>query len=84
MFCTLMQYDEWKYIEKTQTSSNPLNPNPRKWSNTLKHYISKKPTNCLGMFGHFVWLALKGYLHYKSIPCQNVSSEAQVNNFFIS
>ena len=27
---------------------------------------------------------IKGYLSYKSITYQNVSSEAQVNNFFIS
>ena len=41
MFCTLMQYDEQKYIEKTQTLSNPLNPNPRKWSNTQALYQQK-------------------------------------------
>ena len=27
---------------------------------------------------------LKGYLHYKKIASQNVSSEAQIKNFFIS
>ena len=30
------------------------------------------------------WIILKGYLRYKIITSQNVSSEAQVNNFFIS
>ena len=35
-----------------------------------------KPTYFLNIF-------LKGYLHYKTITSQNVSSEAQVKNFFI-
>ena len=29
-------------------------------------------------------LFIKGFLHYKTITCQTGSSEAQVNNFFIS
>ena len=29
-------------------------------------------------------LLLEGYLHYKTITFQNVLSEAQVKNFFIS
>ena len=33
--------------------------NPTKWSNTLKQFIGNLPTNCLSVFGHFVWLALK-------------------------
>ena len=28
--------------------------------------------------------SLKGYLHYKMITCQNMSSEAQIKTFFIS
>ena len=28
--------------------------------------------------------SIKGYLHYKTITSQNVSSDAQVKNFFIS
>ena len=50
MFCTLMQYDEQKYIEKTQTLSNPLNPNPRKWSNTQA--LHQQKTNKLF---EYVW-----------------------------
>ena len=30
------------------------------------------------------WVNFKGYLRYKTITSQNVSSEAQVKNFFIS
>ena len=29
-------------------------------------------------------IAIKGYLHYKTITSQNVPFEAQVNNFFVS
>ena len=27
---------------------------------------------------------IKGYLHYKTITSQNMSSEAQIKNFFVS
>ena len=30
------------------------------WSNTLKQFVDKLPTNCLSVFDHFVKLALKG------------------------
>ena len=39
---------------------NPLCANPTKWSNTLKQFVDKLPTNCLSVFGHFVILALNG------------------------
>ena len=39
---------------------NPLSANPTKWSNTLKKFVGKLPTNCLSLFDHFVNLALKG------------------------
>ena len=39
---------------------NPLSANPRKWSNTLKQFVGKLPTNCLSVFDHFMGLALKG------------------------
>ena len=39
---------------------NPLSANPTKWSNTLKQFVSKLPTNCLSAFDHFVKLVLKG------------------------
>ena len=38
---------------------NSLNANPTKWPNTLKQFVSKLPTNCLSVFGHFVNLALQ-------------------------
>ena len=39
---------------------NPLSANFTKWSNTLRHFVSKLPTNCLSVFDHFAELALKG------------------------
>ena len=39
---------------------NLLSANPQKWSNILKQFVGKLPTNCLSVFDHFVGLALKG------------------------
>ena len=41
---------------------NPLSANPTKWSNTLKKFVCKLPTNYLSVFDHFVGLALKGLI----------------------
>ena len=37
---------------------NPLSANYTKWSNTLKQFVAKLPTNCLRIFDQFVGLAL--------------------------
>ena len=42
---------------------NLLSANPRKWSNTLKQFVSCWPTNCLTVFDHFLGLALKGLIY---------------------
>ena len=60
-----------------QTYINPLSVSPTKWSNKLKQFIGNLPTTCLSVFDHFVKLALKGYLRYKTITSQNVPSKAQ-------
>ena len=54
----------------TDGAFNPLSADPTKWSNTLKQFISKLPTNCLSVFDQFVGLMLKGlrsdiYFHLK-------------------
>ena len=49
-----------KKVRKKIKYLNPLSPNFTKWSNTLKQFIAKLPTNCLSVFGHFVGLELKG------------------------
>ena len=46
---------------------NTLSANPTKWSNTLKQFIGKLPTNCLSVFDRFVGLALKGLRHQNNI-----------------
>ena len=40
-------------------SLNPLSANPTKWSNTLKQFAAKLPTNSLSVFDHFVKSALQ-------------------------
>ena len=47
---------------------NTLSANPTKWSNTLKQFVGKLPTNCLSLFDRFVRLALKGLKTLLSIP----------------
>ena len=39
---------------------NTLSANFTKWSNTLKQFVGKLPTNCLKVFDHSVGLELKG------------------------
>ena len=47
---------------------NPLSANPAKWSNTLKEFFGKLPTNCLSLFDHFVDFALKGLTSLTTDP----------------
>ena len=42
------------------TLFNPSSADFIKWSNTLKQFVGKLPTNCLSVFDHFVGLTLKG------------------------
>ena len=43
-------------------SLNPLSASFTKWSSTLKQFVDKLPTNCLGVFDNFVGLTLKGLM----------------------
>ena len=43
---------------------NPVSANFTKWSDTLKLFVGKLPTNCLSVFDHFVGLAPKGLTSY--------------------
>ena len=45
---------------------NPLSANPTKWSNKPKQFVGNLPTNCLGVFDHFVGLALKGLSRFST------------------
>ena len=49
------------YGEDKVIKFNPLSANFTKWSNTLKQFDLKMPTNCLSVFDHFVGLALKWF-----------------------
>ena len=48
-----------KVNSEMKINVNPLSANITKWSNTLKQFFSKLPTNCFSVFDHFVGLALK-------------------------
>ena len=48
----------------------PLSANPTKWTKTLTQFVSKLPTNCLSVFGHFDFLALKGLINL--LKCDDV------------
>ena len=67
---------------------NPLSANPTKWSNTLKQFVGKLPTNCLSVFDHFVKLALKGLIKHwiqpwwKCETCKIYILMSKVMNFF--
>ena len=52
--CADLRWEEPPYI------INPLSANLTKWSNTLKRFVGKLPTNCLSVFDHFLGLAFKG------------------------
>ena len=52
---------------KIISNLNPLSANATKWSNTLKQFVSKLPTNCLSVFDLFVRFALKGLIRHDQI-----------------
>ena len=44
---------------------NFLSVNPAKWSNTLKQFVGKLPTNYLIVLDHFVGLVIKKSIGFK-------------------
>ena len=58
---------------------NRLSANFTKWSNTLKQFVSKLPTNCLTVFGHFVGLALK---KLRRLGVLNISRKLNFKSFW--
>ena len=54
---------------------NPLGVNPTKWPNTLKQFVGKLRTNCLGVFDHFVKLAPKGLIERCGKPLAMVGRD---------
>ena len=59
---------------------NPVSASSTKWSNLLKQFICKLPTNCLSVFDHFVGLALKGF----TIARFQIQYDHSFPSFFIS
>ena len=57
-FHTNKKIDKLKKTYK-QMTINPLSAKFTKWSNTLKQFVGKLPTNCLSVFDHFSGLAFK-------------------------
>ena len=51
---------------------NPLSASPTKWSDKLKEFVGKLPTNCWSEFEHFVGLALKGLNEFSRADTQNI------------
>ena len=60
---------------------NPLSANFTKWSNTLKQFVGKLPTNCLSVFDHFVGL-LKVFIRLNLEEC--VDNEGTGCSFVLS
>ena len=46
--------NEEVYVGIIILNLNPLSATFTKWSNTLKQFVGKLPTNCLSVFDHFV------------------------------
>ena len=49
---------------QTRSNNSSGNCNPPKWSNTLKQFVGKLPTNFLPVFDHFVGLVLKQWINF--------------------
>ena len=64
---------------RTEFCINPFSANHTKWSNTLKQFVGKLPTNCLSVFEHFVRLAPKR-LNKSLWPGSKISRIPYVNN----
>ena len=47
-------------------SIDPLSASPTKWSNALKQFVGKLPTNRLSVLDHFLRLAFKGLIVQRS------------------
>ena len=76
-----------KQITEVKLIFNPLSANPTKWSNTLKQFVGKLPTNCLSVFDHFWGLALNGlnipYWEIREYLAGKYLFEVQSNDWFL-
>ena len=72
-----LTYLAYLHIQFNVRWFNPLSAKLIKWSNTLKQFVGKLPTNCLSVFDHFLGLALKG-LKIKHIKLRHSQKQALV------
>ena len=62
--CSWSQFMLNKFFDQSmklfaKNKINTLSTNFTKWSNKLKQFVGKFPTNCLSVFDHFVGLVLQ-------------------------
>ena len=71
-FCAVYYNKGQMHLKKLilKSSINHLSANFTKWSNTLKKFVGKLTTNCLGVFDHFVGLAFKGLTYLQKVCYQ--------------
>ena len=72
-----------KHFISYQRILDLLSANPTKWSNTLKQFVVKLPTNCLSVFDHFVGLALKALRTKSGIQYTNHQMNNAIKNQLI-
>ena len=74
--------DNCEYLGHSwQNTFNPLSAKFMKWSNTLKQFVGKLPTNCLSVFDHFVGLALKGLKNKPESRLSNILKTLKLKQF---
>ena len=74
--------NEEVYVGIIILNLNPLSATFTKWSNTLKQFVGKLPTNCLSVFDNFLGLVLKG-LMLKNLKIRFLSNRASIKLLFI-
>ena len=64
---------------------NPLSATPTKWSNILKQFDGKLPTNYSSVCDYFGGLALEGLIHFRSIfPSYSTGKNQETNLLTLS
>ena len=70
-------------FKKNMKGFNPLSANITNWSNTLKQFVAKLPTNYLSVFDHFVGLALKRFIKFCKLIWLSFANETLSLSFFV-
>ena len=70
-----LYWDQKNFFLCFFTYNTYVSHNFTKWSNTLKQFVGKFPTNCLSVFDHFVGLALQGLSFWQDLFLFLVTSQ---------